>query len=195
MLKELWSKWWVRYLVVPITVIIAGVLLSAFLASGPFHETEFEKPIEKKSRWIEVPGESFEMTGFSAQDQNVIIPFVFEEDGGDEFYVSKYTVFLIWHDDARTSPDTFTFMVYDQDGEQSAAGMGTTGTAQAQGRTNNTDLNHFVNNAGWAVEVTCTDAADGYVGPGGFITIPDDGNEFTVRIDWDHYIEYDPDWE
>ena len=111
MLKELWSKWWVKYLVVPVTVIIAGILLSAFIASGPFYESEFEKPIEKKTRWIEVPGDSFEMSGFSAEDQVVTMNFNFEDDSGDEFYVSDYTVFLIWQDDARTSPDTFTFMV------------------------------------------------------------------------------------
>jgi hypothetical protein len=194
-MNEIWSKRWVRYGVVPVAVIVAGVLLSAFIASGPFSENEFEKPIEKKTRWIEVPGDSFEMTGYSAEDQVVTIPFVFRVADADEVYVSDFTVFLIWQDDARTDTDTFTFMVYDPDGEQAAAGMGSTGTAMAQGRTNNTELNHVDNGMGWSIEVTCIDARDGYIGPAGIITIPDDGNDFTVRIDWDHYIEHNPDWE
>jgi hypothetical protein len=45
------------------------------------------------------------------------------------------------------------------------------------------------------VEVTCQEARDGYIGPAGVVTIPDDGNDFVVRIEWKHFIEHNPDWQ
>jgi hypothetical protein len=62
-------------------------------------------------------------------------------------------------------------------------------------RLNNPELNHVVNNVGWSIEVTCNNAGEGYIGPLGVVTIPDDGNDFTVRFDWKHFIEHNPEWE
>jgi hypothetical protein len=195
MLKELMASKWMRYGIAFIAIIIAGILLSAVIASGPFTETEFEKPIEHRTRWIEVPGEPFEMTGYAAEGQMVNISFDFFEESGEDYYVSKFTVYLIWQDDARTDPDTFLFSVRDAEGKQQAAGGNSQGTAQAPARLANSENNHVVNNVGWNIEVTCTEAKDGIIGPGGLLRIPDDGNEFTVRIDWEHFIEHNPDWE
>lgn len=195
MLKELWAKKWMRYLVAPIAIIIVGILLSAVIASGPFTETEWETPIEPRTRWIQVSGEPFQLEGYAADGQTVVIPFDFFEETSDDYYVSKFTVYLIWQDDARTDPDTFSFIVVDIEGEQKAAGSSSYGQAQSPGRLNNSETNHVVNNLGWSIEVTCMDAKDGPVGPAGIITIPDDGNEFTVRFEWYHYIEHNPEWQ
>ena len=62
-------------------------------------------------------------------------------------------------------------------------------------RLNNTAHHHVENYQGWTVEVTCQTARDGHLGPGGYITIPDDGNDFKVRFEWSYYIEHNPDWE
>ncbi|NOQ54191.1 MAG: hypothetical protein GQ558_06265 [Thermoplasmata archaeon] len=195
MLKELWASKWVRYLIAPVAIFVAGILLIAFIASGPFTETEWEKPIEPRTRWIQVPGDPFELEGYAADGQMVNISFDFFEEPNEDYYVSKFTVYLIWQDDARTDPDTFMFSVLDPEGKQKAAGSSSYGQAQAPARLNNSETNHVVNNVGWSVEVTCMDAKDGRVGPAGIITIPDDGNEFTVRFDWDHYIEHNPEWQ
>jgi len=195
MLKDLWARKWVRYIIAPVTIIIAGILLSAFIASGPFTETEFEKPIEHKTRWIQVPGDPFEMEGYADEGQMVNLTIDFFEEPGEDYYVSKFIVYLIWQDDARTDPDTFMFVVLDPEGKQVTAGSSAHGQAQAPARLNNTENNHAVNNVGWSIEVTCTEARDGYIGPAGLIRIPDAGNDFTVRIEWDHFIEHNPDWE
>lgn len=187
---------YVRYPAIAAVLIVVGVLLSAFIASGPFTENEFERPITPRTRWIEVPGDPFELTGnYAAEGQTVTIPFDFYDEPGEDFYVSWFTVYLIWQDDARTDPDTFSFRVLDDEGNQVIAGGGNSGQAQAPVRLNNTELNHIVNNVGWSIEVTCNSAGKGYIGPAGIITIPDDGNDFTVRFDWKHFIEHNPEWE
>jgi hypothetical protein len=195
MLKELWAKTWMRYVIAPIAIIIATILLTAFIASGPFTETEFEKPIEHRTRWIEVPGDPFELEGYAPEGQMVNITFAFSQEPGEDYYVSKFTVYLIWQDDARTDPDTFMFSVRDAEGDQKTAGGNSQGTAQALARLNNSENSHHVNNVDWSIEITCTDAKDGNIGPGGILRIPDDGNEFTVRFEWEHFIEFNPDWE
>ena len=195
MLKDLWASKWVGYLIAPVAIIIVGILLSAFIASGPFTESEWETPIEPRTRWIQVSGTPFEMEGYAADGQTVNIPFDFFEEPSEDYYVSKFTVYLIWQDDARTDADTFSFIVMDLEGEQKAAGSSSYGQAQSPARLNNSETNHVVNNVGWSVEVTCLEAKDGRVGPAGIITIPDDGNDFKVRIEWYHYIEHNPEWQ
>ena len=96
------SKWF-RYLVIGAVVVVGGILLSAFIASGPFSESEFEKPIERKTRWIEVKGEPFELpVNYVAEGQNITLHFDFEDEPGEDYYVSYIMVYLIWYDDART---------------------------------------------------------------------------------------------
>ena len=109
--------------------------------------------------------------------------------------MAGFKFYLIWIDDARTESDTFLFTIYDGDGEQVISGSGNTGQTMMVARLNNTDINHVENNRGWLIEVYCLEAREGYVGPAGIITIPDDGNDFKARFEWTHFIEHNPEWE
>lgn len=175
---------------IAVVVIVGLVLLSAWIASGPLYESEFEKPIKRKTRWIEVPGQDIKLSGYAAEGQTVVLNFDFCET-----YVSDITFYLIWEDDMRTEPDTFLYTLINGEDEQVIAGGGSSGTAFMTATPQNNQFNLVENNKGWRVEVTCQEAKDGYIGPAGVITIPDDGNSFNIRIEWTYWKEHNPDWE
>ena len=87
------------------------------------------------------------------------------------------------------------YRVLNSEGVSEAAGGSSSGTTMMDAILNNTATRHVENYQGWIVEVTCQEAQDGYLGPGGWITIPDDGNDFKVRFEWSYFIEHNPDWE
>ncbi len=187
-----------RRVVVAIT--IAGILfcliyLSAVIAMEPWYTNEFQEPIEQESKWIEVTAEPFEWDSYAAEDETWVQPFDFPTNGVEGIYVAEFTIFVIWVDDVRTGPDTFMYQVLDGEGEQQAAGGSGSGQTMMTSPLSNTETNHVENYQGWIVEVQCIEAQDGYLGPGGWITIPDDGNDFKVRFEWSYFIEHNPDWE
>lgn len=177
-------------LVIVAGVMVGLVLLSAWIASGPLYESEFEKPISRKTRWIEVPGEDVVLTDYAGEGQTVTLNFDFTK-----MYVSDITLYLVWEDDMRTEPDTLQYVLYNGEDEQVISGGGSTGTVFMEATPQNNQYNLVENDVGWRVEVTCIEAKDGYIGPAGVITIPDDGNEFTVRIEWTYWKEHNPEWE
>ncbi len=184
--------------VVAITValIVFGlVYLSAVIAMEPWYKTDFQKPIEKESQWIEVTASPFEYIGYCDEGQTWSQAFDFPTDDEAGKYVAEFTIFLIWLDDARTGPDTFQFQVTDSEGMQKAAGSSYSGQTYMTARLNNTAHKHVENYQGWNIEVKCLTAEEGVIGPGGIIKIPDDGNDFTVRFEWSYFIEHNPDWE
>jgi hypothetical protein len=190
-------RWQSRIAVAVTFILLASLLLyiSAIIQMEPWYTNEFQEPIPRQSQWIEVNGAPFEFAAYSAEGQVWTQGFDFPTNDDKGKYVAGFTVFLIWLDDARTGPDTFTFTIFDINGDQKLSGSASSGTIQSPIILNNTAIKHVENYQGWSVAVTCTDAKDGYLGPGGWITIPDDGNDFTVRFEWSYYIEHNPDWE
>ncbi len=173
-----------------VIAVVVGFLVLAWLATEPFKLSDGELPIDRRTRWIEVPGDPIEVDGYAAEGLMVPIPIEFSEP-----YVSHILVYLIWLDDSRTESDTFQIRVLNSTGDQVIAGSGNSGQIQSPARLNNNEVRHVVNNENWTVEVLCLEARDGYLGPGGVLKIPDDGNEFRLRIEWKHYIEHNPDWQ
>ena len=185
---------------VVVAITIAGILfcliyLSAVIAMEPWYISEFQEPIEQQSQWIGVTEEPFEWDSYAAEDQTWTQSFDFPTDGEAGRYVAEFTIFVIWVDDVRTGPDTFMYRVLNSEGVSEAAGGSSSGTTMMDAILNNTATRHVENYQGWIVEVTCQEAQDGYLGPGGWITIPDDGNDFKVRFEWSYFIEHNPDWE
>jgi len=185
---------------VVVAITIAGIMfcliyLSAVIAMEPWYTNEFQEPIEQDSKWIEVTAEPFEWDSYAAEDETWVQPFDFPTNGEEGIYVAEFTIFVIWIDDVRTGPDTFMYQVLDSEGELQAAGGSGSGQTMMTRPLNNTETNHVENYQGWIVEVKCEEAQDGYLGPGGWITIPDDGNDFKVRFEWSYFIEHNPDWE
>jgi len=179
-----------------ITGILLGIMyLGMVIAMEPWYTNEFQEPIPRQSQWIEVDGTPFEFIAYGAEQVMWTQAFDFPTDGDKGKYVAGFTFFLIWIDDARTQPDTFQFTILDSEGVQKIAGSAAGGTIQSPIRLNNTAIKHVENYQGWTVEITCTEAKDGYLGPGGWITIPDDGNDFTARFEYSYFIEHNPDWE
>ncbi len=181
---------------ITIAAILFGLIyLSAVIAYEPWYTNEFQDPIDRESQWIEVTAQPFEFNSYVDEGQTWTQGFDFPTDGDEGKYVAKFTIFLIWIDDARTGPDTFQFRVLNSDGDQEAAGSSNAGQTMSPAQLNNTNQNHVENYKGWSVEVTCLRAEEGVIGPGGYIKIPDDGNDFTVRFEWSYFIELNPDWE
>ena len=174
---------------IAVVAVVVTFLVLVWLVTEPFKLSDGELPIDRKTRWIEVTGDPIEHEGYAAEGVPVMINVDFPEP-----YVSYIVVYLIWIDDSRTEADTFNFRVFNDTGEQVIAGSSNAGQTNSPARLNNNEVRHIVNNEGWTFEVLCYDARDGYLGPGGFITIPDDGNEFTLRIEWKHFVEHNPDW-
>ena len=187
-----------RLVVIAVTIaalIFGAIYLSAVIAYEPWYTNEFQEDIERESQWIKVAASPFEYEDFVEEGQMWTQPFDFPTDGEEGKYVAEFTVFLIWIDDARTSPDTFQYRVIDGAGMQKAAGGSSSGQTMMTVTLNNTANKHVENYQGWTVEVECLTAGEGFIGPGGFIKIPDEGNTFTVRFEWSYFIEHDPDWE
>jgi hypothetical protein len=190
-----------RQRMVAVTLTIAGIIfgmiyLSAVIAMEPWYRNEFQEPIPKESQWIEVAAAPFEWNNvYAAEGETWTMPFDFPTDGEKGKYVAEFTAYVIWIDDARTDPDTFSFLVTDGEGGQKAAGSSSSGQTMYPARLNNTAIKHVENYQGWTIQVTCQEAKDGYLGPGGWITIPDEGNDFKVRFEWSYFIEHNPDWE
>jgi hypothetical protein len=179
-----------------IALIVFGLIyLSAVIAYEPWYTNEFQEDIDKESQWIEVAAQPFEFASYVDEGQTWTQGFDFPTSGEAGKYVAEFTIFLIWIDDARTGPDTFQFRVMNGEGGQEAAGSSHAGQTMMTARLNNTNKNHVENYRGWTVEVTCLRAEEGVIGPGGYIKIPDDGNDFTVRFEWSYFIEHNPDWE
>lgn len=176
-------------------IVFGLIYLSAVIAMEPWYTNEFQEPIEQESQWIEVTATPFEFNAYAAEGETWAQPFDFPTEGESGKYVAGFTFFLIWVDDPRTDPDTFMYKVINSEGEQVIAGGGHAGQAMMPARLNNTAIKHVENYKGWTVEVTCQSAKDGYLFPGGYITIPDDGNDFKVRFEWSYFIEHNPDWE
>jgi hypothetical protein len=168
---------------------VAILILVAWLATEPFRLSEGEIPIERKTRWIEVPGDPIQFETFVGEGQTENLMWNFNES-----YISEITVYMIWIDDARTEQDTFVFRVTNTTGEQKMAASGNAGQVFMTTPLENNAHRHIENNKNWSIEVTCQEARDGYIFPGGFITIPDDGNVVTIRIEYEHFIEHNPDW-
>jgi hypothetical protein len=170
-------------------VAVVTLILLAWLGTQPFRLSEGEEPIVRRTRWIEVPGDPIEVIGYASEGQMVPEPIDFPEP-----YVSHIVVYLIWIDDSRTGPDTFLFRVLNGTGDQIISSGGASGSLNMPATLNNNEVTHVENNRGWTIEITCQEAQDGYLGPGGYVTIPDDGNEYTLRIEWEHFVEHNPDW-
>ena len=182
--------------VIPTASIMFGLLyLSAVIAMEPWYVGDFQEPIEQESKWIKVTATPFEFDSYASEGQTWTQSFDFPTDGEEGRYVAEFTIFVIWIDDARTDPDTFMFKVTNSEGVQVAAGGSSAGYTTMPAPLNNTATNHVENYQGWLVEVKCQEAKDGYLGPGGWITIPDDGNDFKARFEWSYFIELNPDWE
>ncbi len=179
-----------RKIQIAAVAIVVTLLVLAWLGTEPFKLSDGELPIERKTRWIEVPGDPMEFIFFVGEQQTVTQPWDFPEP-----YVSRITVYLIWIDDARTEADTFLYRVLNGTGFQKLAAGSNNGEVFTSTPLENNQVRHVENNEGWSVEVTCQEARDGYIGPAGVITIPDDGNEVTIRIEWKHYIEHNPEWQ
>lgn len=182
-------------LVVVFGIVFGLIYLSAVIAMEPWYKNEFQDDIQQDSQWIEVTAQPFEFDSYAAEGETWIMPFDFPTNDEEGKYVAEFTFFLIWVDDARTGPDTFNFRVINADGVQTITGGGAAGQAMMRARLNNTAIKHNENYRGWTIEVTCQEAKDGYLGPGGWITIPDDGNDFKARFEWSYFIELNPDWE
>jgi hypothetical protein len=190
-------KWRGRLVVViTIAAIIFGLIyLSAVIAMEPWYTNEFQEPIPRESQWIEVTGTPFEWDAYASEGQTWSQRFDFPTNEDEGKYVAEFTAYVIWVDDARTAQDTFSFVVINGEGQNEAASSGYNGQINYPARLNNTAINHVENYQGWTVNVTCQEAADGYLGPGGWITIPDDGNDFKVRFEWSYFIELNPEWQ
>jgi hypothetical protein len=171
-----------------ITTVVV-LLLLAWLATEPFKLSDGELPIERKTRWIEVPGDPIAMEFFVGEGQTINQSWDFPEP-----YISHITVYLIWVDDGRTEQDTFYYRVLNGTGDQRLAAGSNNGQVYTSTPLENNAVRHIENNEGWNIEVTCSEARDGFIGPAGIITIPDDGNDVTIRIEWEHFIEHNPDW-
>ena len=105
-------------IVITIVLVVFGLIyLSAVIAMEPWYKNEFQEPIDKDPQWIEVSADPFQFEGYAAEGagpwtQQFDFPTVDEEG----IYVSKFTMFLIWEDDARTEADTFLFLVMNKEG-------------------------------------------------------------------------------
>jgi hypothetical protein len=177
------------------TVVFLLLYVSAVFVYAPWYTNEFQEDIPQESQWIEVSGEPFQYEGYSAEGETWTQVFSFPANDDAGIYVSEFTIFLIWFDDKATDPDTFTYRVLDPEGTQVIAGGNDAGQVQGRAPLGNNEVNHEENYQGWTVEVTCVTAADGYRGPGGIFSIPDDGNDFTARFEWKYFIEHNPDWD
>lgn len=189
---------WRKAVAYIITFLVIGFLLvyaSAVIQYEPWYHNEFQDDIQRDPQWIEVNADPIEFAGYASEGETWTNQWNFPTDGDEGRYVAGFTIFVVWIDDARTERDTFQYTVLDSDGEQAIAGFGDSGTMTMPYTTNNTNINHVENNQGWTVMVTCMRAQDGYIGPGGILRIPDDGNDFTVRFEWSYWIELDPEWE
>jgi hypothetical protein len=183
-------------IVATIAFIVFGLIyLSAVIAYEPWYTNEFQEDIERESQWIEVAASPFEFYGTANEGETWNQSFDFPTNGDEGKYVAEFTIYLIWIDDARTSPDTFQYRVWDIEGEIKASGSSSNGQTMMPRRLNNTAQRHIENYQGWSVDVTCLEAGEGMPFPGGIIKIPDNGNDFTVRFEWSYFIELDPDWE
>ena len=131
---------------IAIVAVVVTLLVLVWLATEPFKLSDGEMPIDRRTRWIEVPGDPIEHEGYAAEGQTVIIPIDFPEE-----YVSHILVYLIWLDDTRTEPDTFNFMVYNGTGDQIIAGSSSAGSVNTPARLANSEIRHIVNNEGWSL--------------------------------------------
>ncbi len=195
----IWSlRGWRRVLAVLATFIVIGFFLiyvSAIIQYEPWYKNEFQDDIERDPQWIEVAANPIEFNGYASEGETWTQQWNFPTDDDRGRYVGGFTIFVVWIDDARTERDSFQYTVLKPDGDQAIAGYGDSGTMTLPFQTNNTNINHVENYQGWTVMVTCMSAKDGYIGPGGVLRIPDDGNDFNVRFEWTYWIEHDPDWE
>jgi len=184
-------------IVITIVLVVFGlVYLSAVIAMEPWYKNEFQEPIDKDPQWIEVTADPFQFEGYAEEQSTAWTQqFDFPTVDDEGIYVSKFTMFLIWEDDARTEADTFLFLVMNKEGKQIISGGSSQGYTYMTARLNNTAIKHVENWQGWSVQVTCQEAKDGYIGPAGIIKIPDDGNTFTVRFEWAYFKEHNPEWE